>query len=167
MFKVQRVSRERVETSGNFRLSRMVSLWAYFVLHGLRFLKPGGRIAWLLPSSVLHANYAKELLREVSQHFDRTIVIPLEQRLFLPDGTSEATHISARMLARLESPEMLAIERSYSTITMAFSLAPQSTFEADGVERQEQLDGRTSRVTAELTGSPEFSEACERQMWTP
>ena len=47
------------------------------------------------------------------------------------------------MLARLESPEMLAIERRYSTITMASSLAPQSTFEADGVERQEQLDGRT------------------------
>jgi hypothetical protein len=35
---------------------------------------------------------------------------------------------------------------------MASSLAPQSTFEADGVERQEQLDGRTSRVTATLRG---------------
>lgn len=50
-------------------------------------------MAWLLPGSVLHANYAKELLREISQHFDRTIVISLEQRLFLSDGTSEATHI--------------------------------------------------------------------------
>jgi hypothetical protein len=47
---------------------------------------------------------------------------------------------------------MLAIEHRYSTITMASSLAPQSTFEADGVERQEQLDGRTSRVTATLRG---------------
>jgi hypothetical protein len=56
------------------------------------------------------------------------------------------------MLARLESPEMLAIERRGSTITMASSRAPQSTFEADGVERQEQLSGRTSRVTATLSG---------------
>ena len=65
---------------------------------------------------------------------------------------NERQGVSARMLARLESPEMLAIERRYSTITMASSLAPQSTFEADGVERQEQLDGRTSRVTATLRG---------------
>jgi YMGG-like Gly-zipper len=64
--------------------------------------------------------------------------------------SNERPGVSARMLARLESPEMLAIERRDSTITMASSLAPQSTFEADGVERQEQLNGRTSRVTATL-----------------
>ena len=57
-----------------------------------------------------------------------------------------------RMFARLESPQMLAIERSNSTMTMASSLAQRSTFEADGVERQEQLNGRTSRVTATLRG---------------
>ena len=56
-----------------------------------------------------------------------------------------------RMLARLESPEMLAIERHGSTMTMASSRAQQSTFEADGVEHQEQLNGRSSRVTATLT----------------
>src|SRR6185436_17064973 len=44
------------------------------------------------------------------------------------------------------------IERRGSTITMASSRAPQSTFEADGVERQEQLNGRASRVTATLSG---------------
>jgi hypothetical protein len=65
---------------------------------------------------------------------------------------NERQGVSTRMLARLESPEMLAIERRYSTITMASTLAPPSTFEADGVERQEQLDGRTSRVTATLRG---------------
>jgi hypothetical protein len=64
----------------------------------------------------------------------------------------ERQRVSDRVLARLESPEMLAIERRDSTITMASSRAPQSTFEADGVERQEQLNGRTSRVTATLRG---------------
>jgi adenine-specific DNA-methyltransferase len=93
MFKVQRCSREHVETFGNFRLSRMASLWAYFILHALKFLANGGRMAWLLPGSVLHADYAKELLREISRHFERTVVISIEERLFLSDGTSEATHI--------------------------------------------------------------------------
>ena len=57
-----------------------------------------------------------------------------------------------RMIARLESPQMLAIERSNSTMSLASSRAQRSTFEADGVERQEQVNGRTSRVTATLRG---------------
>ena len=56
------------------------------------------------------------------------------------------------MFARLESPPMLAIERRGSTMTIASSRAQQSTFEADGIERQEQVSGRWSRVTATLTG---------------
>ncbi len=67
-------------------------------------------------------------------------------------SNNERQAVSDRMLARLESPEMLAIERRGSTITMASSRAPQSTFEADGVERQEQLNGRASRVIATLSG---------------
>lgn len=65
---------------------------------------------------------------------------------------NERQNVHDRIIARLESPEMLAIERRGSTLTMASSLAPQSTFEADGVERQEQLNGRISRVTATLRG---------------
>lgn len=63
---------------------------------------------------------------------------------------NERQSVHDRMLARLESPEMLAIERRGSTMTMASSRAQQATFEADGVERQEQLNGRSSKVTATL-----------------
>jgi hypothetical protein len=64
----------------------------------------------------------------------------------------ERQSVHDRMLTRLESPEMLAIQRSASTMTMASSRAQQATFEADGVERQEQLNGRSSKVTATLVG---------------
>ena len=58
-----------------------------------------------------------------------------------------------RLLARLESPEMLAIERRGSTLAIASSRAPQSTFEADAREHQEQLpSGRSARLTATLRG---------------
>jgi hypothetical protein len=68
-------------------------------------------------------------------------------------SNNERQSVHDRMFARLESPEMLAIERRGSIMTMASSNAPQATFEADGVERQEQLsNGRSSRVTATLTG---------------
>jgi len=67
--------------------------------------------------------------------------------------TDERQEVTDQILARLESPEMLMIERRGTTMTIASSLAPQSTFEADGRERQEQLsNGRWTKVTATLRG---------------
>lgn len=67
--------------------------------------------------------------------------------------TEERQLVAEQILARLESPEMLTIERRGTTMTIASSLAPQSTFEADGRERQEQLsNGRWTKVTATLRG---------------
>ncbi|HVI73060.1 MAG TPA: hypothetical protein VM656_16430, partial [Pyrinomonadaceae bacterium] len=67
--------------------------------------------------------------------------------------TDERQEVTDQILERLESPEMLMIERRGTTMTIASSLAPQSTFEADGRERQEQLpNGRSTRVTATLRG---------------
>ncbi|HXR99343.1 MAG TPA: hypothetical protein VN724_02200 [Pyrinomonadaceae bacterium] len=65
----------------------------------------------------------------------------------------ERQKVVDEILARLESPEMLMIERRGTTMTIASSLAPQTTFEADGRERQEQLsNGRWTKVIATLRG---------------
>lgn len=65
----------------------------------------------------------------------------------------ERQEVADQILARLESPEMLSIERRGTTMTIASSLAPKSTFEADGRERQEQLpNSRSTRVIATLRG---------------
>jgi len=67
--------------------------------------------------------------------------------------TDERQEVTDQILARLESPELLMIERRGTTMTIASSLAPQTTFEADGRERQEQLsNGRWTKVTATLRG---------------
>ena len=65
----------------------------------------------------------------------------------------ERQEVADQILARLESPEMLTIERSGTTMSIASSLAPKSTFEADGRERQEQLpNSRSTTVIATLRG---------------
>jgi hypothetical protein len=66
---------------------------------------------------------------------------------------NERQDVHEQIMARLESPQMLAIERQASTVTIASSLAPPATLEADGRERQEQLgNDRSVRVTATLRG---------------
>lgn len=68
------------------------------------------------------------------------------------------------LMRRLESPNALAIDQRNRTVTIASSRAAQTTFEADGRERVEQLpNGRTSRVSATLRGDAlEVSSAGDR-----
>ncbi|HVF50297.1 MAG TPA: YMGG-like glycine zipper-containing protein, partial [Pyrinomonadaceae bacterium] len=66
---------------------------------------------------------------------------------------NERQRVYDALVARLESPDMLAIERRGSNVTIASSRAPQTTFEADGRERTETLpNGVVARVAASLAG---------------
>lgn len=78
---------------GCFKLDKRASLWAYFVLHALTFLRQGGRCAWVLPSSYLHAEYARDIRLQLTKRFTRLIEITLEQRLFSSEGAKERTVI--------------------------------------------------------------------------
>lgn len=74
-------------------LSRKAGLWAYFLLHSLSFLKEDGRMAWILPGSFLHAEYANTIRNILSRKFKRSIAILLTQRLFISEGTEESSVI--------------------------------------------------------------------------
>ena len=77
----------------NIRLNGRASLWAYFILHSLNFLKLGGRVAWVLPASFLTSAYSKQVREISAKHFARVSAITLTERLFLVEGTEEATVI--------------------------------------------------------------------------
>jgi hypothetical protein len=66
--------------------------------------------------------------------------------------TTQRDRVRRNLERRLASPEMIAIEKNGRSITMASSLSPQVTFEADGVARTETTNrGRTIRTTATAT----------------
>lgn len=73
--------------------NRRSSLWAYFVLHGLNFLRNGGRVALVLPGSFLYASYAESVRETLRKSFARVLAIGLTERLFLSEGTEETTVI--------------------------------------------------------------------------
>ena len=72
-------------------IGRNASLWAFFLLHSLSFLNEGGRIAWVLPSSLLHADYAMKLLAVHQKHFAQIKVIKLAERFFKAEGAEETS----------------------------------------------------------------------------
>jgi adenine-specific DNA-methyltransferase len=63
-------------------LPRLASSWAPFVLHSARFLRPGGRLAMVMPSELGHASYAKDVLRFLVQHFRNVTIEMFRDKIF-------------------------------------------------------------------------------------
>ena len=74
-------------------INSQASLWVYFVLHSTAFLEEGGRMAWLLPGSFLHADYSKCLHNFLQAHFNSVVSVRLRERLFRDKGADESTVI--------------------------------------------------------------------------
>ncbi len=91
----QRMSRARreqaaaVAAAAGIRLDTMASSWAAFVLHGASFLRPGGRMALVLPSEIGHARYARAVLQHLHRNFASVTFVLFESALFpsLDQGT--------------------------------------------------------------------------------
>jgi hypothetical protein len=63
-------------------IPRTADLWVYFMIHSLKFLKPGGQLAAILPWSFLYADYAKPLRAYLSQQFRHLHCYVVGQRVF-------------------------------------------------------------------------------------
>ena len=90
--KISHSIREKVLPSlaaNGLKLERRASLWAYFVAISTLLTRTNGRMAWVLPSSFLHANYSKNLRSFILKHFDRVMAFELQERQFLLEGTEE------------------------------------------------------------------------------
>lgn len=71
------------------RLSRLSSSWAPFVVHTAGHLKPGGRLALVLPAELLSSNYAGEVRDFLLRRF-RAIDVVLFGRHVFPGVQTEA-----------------------------------------------------------------------------
>ncbi|MDI6772361.1 MAG: N-6 DNA methylase [bacterium] len=65
------------------------SVWMAFVLHAVRFLRKGGRIAFVLPHEFTHVRYARPLWKFLGDNFGILRVARMKERLF-PDLMQEA-----------------------------------------------------------------------------
>ena len=69
-------------------------------------------------------------------------------------ATGQRDNMKRGLERRLNSPERIAIQKNGTSVTMASSMSPQVTFDADGVARTETTNrGRTIRITASASNS--------------
>lgn len=84
----QRESARAVAAESAVPLPATASLWAYFLLHSLRFLAAGGRLAMLVPEAILQTDYAVPLRKMLAERFEQSRLIHIRDRQF--ENTDEA-----------------------------------------------------------------------------
>ncbi len=62
--------------------SGLTSSWAPFLVVTASLLKPGGRMAFVVPAEIGHAPYAAPLLDYLASHFDVVQIIAIRDKLF-------------------------------------------------------------------------------------
>ncbi|MGH7206606.1 MAG: SAM-dependent DNA methyltransferase [Nitrospiraceae bacterium] len=71
------------------RFNRLTSSWAPFLAVTAGLLKPGGRMAFVVPAEIGHAPYAVPVLDAFCSHFDRVQIVAVREKLF-PELSEDA-----------------------------------------------------------------------------
>jgi len=64
------------------KLTNLSSSWAPFLVATASLLKPGGRMAFVVPAEIGHAPYAKPVLEYLASHFDVVHLVAIRRKLF-------------------------------------------------------------------------------------
>lgn len=62
--------------------NKLANAWAAFVQLSIELLRPGGRLAMVLPAELLQVKYAAELRERVTQIFDHVVLVTFQQLVF-------------------------------------------------------------------------------------
>ncbi len=108
-------------------LSALTSSWAPFLVHAASMVKRGGRLAMVVPFELMHAAYARPVLRHLATSFGKLIFLTFRQKVFnhLNEDTllllaeEKGRDITQLLRRDLANPEDLRglLDRGYSEIS--------------------------------------------------
>jgi hypothetical protein len=80
----------RAELRRRFDTTGAAGIWVHFVLHSVQFLRPGGRLACVVPASCFFADYATNLLSRLCETFAHVELLRLNEKPEWSGGAQEA-----------------------------------------------------------------------------
>lgn len=146
------------------RLTGLASSWAAFAVHAIGHLKPGGRLALVLPAELLTVGYAAQVVISSTRWFSSVRLVVFEQLVFedaleevvllLAEGNGGATHFKvyqAKNAAILRERRYGRLDGSPTEAKRQVDLSP-SLFAGHGALRRVLVD--FAFRTAGLLGLP-------------
>lgn len=65
-----------------YRPTKLANAWAAFVQLSIELLRPGGRLAMVIPAELMQVKYAEELRDRITQMFDHLVLVTFRQLVF-------------------------------------------------------------------------------------
>lgn len=78
----QRAQSRRAALAAGVTLSALASSWAAFTVHAALFLRPGGRMALVLPAELLSVNYAAAVRKFLFDRFSSVELVMFDEQVF-------------------------------------------------------------------------------------
>ena len=139
---------ERAAHAG-VRLTRLASSWAHFVVHASAFVKPGGRLALILPAELIHTSYASPLRKHLRRSFREVHVVSFRQSVF-PDVQAEVVLLLASGKEKGPGWLRLAEVGTCSDLADLASILEGAESFAPGEDPEKWLPGYTAHPGAAL-----------------
>jgi adenine-specific DNA methylase len=78
----QRTEALKCALNAGVKLPQLCSSWAPFLVHATAFLRHGGRLGMVAPAELIHAQYAREVIRFLLRKFERITVRMFQRKMF-------------------------------------------------------------------------------------
>ena len=72
----------RRASSQGVQLTELTSSWAPFLIHTISMIKPGGRLAMVVPFEISHAAYARPVLQYLAASFGKVTFLTFRRKIF-------------------------------------------------------------------------------------
>ena len=128
------------------RPNRLTNAWVPFVVLATRALKPGGRLAMVLPAELLQVTYAGELREYLARSYSELRVITFRQLVF--DGIQQETVL----LLGVRGAGDVVAEMSFLELDSAEGLVPSTLASTESV-RADLDHGREKWTQYYLSGA--------------
>ena len=89
-----RAQSRRAALQAGVTLSALASSWAAFTVHAALFLRPGGRMALVLPAELLSVNYAAPVRKFLFDRFSRVELVMFDEQVF-PEAEADVVLLLA------------------------------------------------------------------------
>src|SRR5690606_21308893 len=80
--------------SRGLRPNRLTNMWGQFVVAGIALLRPGGRLAMVVPAELLQVTYAAQLRQHLVDSFARITIFACNE-MFFPNAEQEVVLLLA------------------------------------------------------------------------
>ncbi|MFA7416645.1 MAG: N-6 DNA methylase [Rhizobium sp.] len=106
---------------GGISLTGLASSWAAFTIHSALFLRPGGRLAFVLPAELLSVNYAAPVRKFLLSRFRDVQLVLFDEQVF-PEAEADVVLLLAE--GYLEAPTGHATIRQTKNVATLDTVGP-------------------------------------------